>query len=380
MNCFSPYAALLGLLALLACESQQKQQPAALKPAAPAVPAGEAVVAPPQALLPMQRGYHRYVGTLGRQPVVLELMLDSWHSSGFYYTTTGLFRPLQPAYQTGHRNALELTESNSMAGDIPRSRWCFDQPMGPLLSGTWTTGTGQQPTPFALREDYADAVRYETLKETLLGHIGRDYNERLDTSRYEIEYLHLLGPDTLRPVLARLQCPWPAQRRRARQALDTDTTDGGHSYWVREQVNVTLNEAGLLACEKSGSFAVIGQRHDELSGSHPLYDLRTGHELNLPALLRPGALLALRQRITQQALLGTAYAPARWLAGKRLPLPETGFAVTPAGLEAFYSTTPQDEPYHEFTAKISWAELRPFLRPGTPLNRILAARGLRPAR
>ena len=142
---------------------------------------------------------------------------------------------------------------------------------------------------------------------------------------------------------------------------------------------MTLNEENLLACAQSSESSVISQRHGDYSGSHPVYDLRTGRRLNLLAQLRPGARLALRREITRQARLDTAYAPARYL-GKHelLPLPEQGFAVTPAGWEAFYETTPEDLPYYSFNASISWAALRPLLRPGTPFNRLLQVRGLRP--
>jgi len=160
------------------------------------------------------------------------------------------FRPGQP---------LLLTEADSARPQQPTGRWQATQPIGPVLAGTWH-GSAGQVLPFSLREDYTDgqghlmAVKYELLQEgdeapalaeREPGETRAAYRARTEalTCSSNRDYLHLLGPDTLRPALRRLQCPVPARRR---QQLREDL---GYPNGVelRNELTVSYNDYGLLS-------------------------------------------------------------------------------------------------------------------------------------
>ena len=382
---------LLSCLALAAsCEAPHSKQlprhPGSAAPRPTTAPVLEPIRTPrPQA---MQLGYHRYVGTVGGQPVVVELTVtvpsfpddipNNSECIGQYYDTRsgvvyglqsdGLFWPNHPLELIGGQDATGITR-----------RWCATQRFGPYLSGTCVSGSGRAPVPFLLRESYTGAVRYEVLREEVRGRVGRNYFGEPDSSIIITEHLHLLGPDTARPALAKLQCPRLARRQRARQALSaklTPTPEDMAAVYDRSTA-VMLNEADILACHEYLTESVVMKHRSEYSGRYRVFDLRTGQPLDVLAQLRPGGLQVLRQRITRQALRDTAaYARDYWMKDGRMPLPTDGFALTPAGWEADYSTTEDEEP-QAFQWQISWAELGPFLRPGSPLLRLVRARSER---
>jgi hypothetical protein len=199
-----------------------------------------------------------------------------------------------------------------------------------------------------------------------------------DTASVTLQYVHLLGRDTLRPALAQLQCPTPAQRQRAqyRLAAELTPTPDGFAAVYQETKWVTLNEADLLSYHVSLEESVTKKRHGEHTGEQVLLDLRTGRELDLLAQLRPGGLLALQRLLGHRALRDTAAAARQWLDKGLLEEPEEGFIVTPAGWEAAYNTAVEDEPFSAYSAVASWADLQPLLRADSPLQRLLKARGL----
>jgi hypothetical protein len=250
-----------------------------------------------------------------------------------------------------------------------------------VLSGTWQASAQGPPRPFALREDYIGAARFERLTEHTVG--GRGVNAFGDPARayIEVTYLHLLGSDTLRPALAQLQCPVPARRRRERRALDQVTGPQDMANIYSQSLDVTLNEQDLLACSTYTVEDVVDHRRAQHTWHNFVYDLRTGRAFGLLELLRPGADTTVQRLLTRQFRRGAPdYAALLQLDTELLPLPDEDFTLTPAGCEATYQTAPEDEPYYSHTVALTWAELRPLLRAGTPLNRLLVARGLPPVR
>ena len=333
---------------------------------------------PLPASAPKFLGYRRYEGTINGRPVVVEL-LPTWVAypgdfmceSSYYYLASGEASSLQVAYGWTTGQPLEFTTDD-------QQRWCATQGLGPTLSGTCLTRSGQPLGSFAWHESYAGAVRYEILEEVAPGRVGLDAFGEPDTAGVTLHYLHLLGPDTLRPALARLQCPRPAQRQRAQRQLAAELTPAPDDFAAvyQESKWVTLNEAELLSYHASLEESVMKKRHGEHSGQQVLLDLRAGREVDLLAQLRPGGLLALRRLLARQALRDTAAAARQWLDKGLMEEPEEGFVLTPAGWEAHYNTAIEDLPFSAYSVAASWAELQPLLRADSQLQRIIRARGL----
>ncbi|RZK47674.1 MAG: hypothetical protein EOO59_17620, partial [Hymenobacter sp.] len=214
-------------------------------------------------------GYHRYRGTVGGQPVTVELTIDSAREkpaqlscAGFYgydrHAAGGLVlsapRPYQP------RQPLVLTETDAAHANQPTGRWQAVQAAGPTLTGTWRSPAGRQ-LPFSLHEDYTDgqgqlmAVRYEVVyteatvpcrPEREADETKAAYRARIADSPhgYSQPFLHLLGSDTLRPSLQALQCPVPAERRQ--QIRKAAREDDGCTLHTAS-LHVDYNAYGLLA-------------------------------------------------------------------------------------------------------------------------------------
>jgi len=378
-------ALLAGLAAAIGCEpaATNRQTPTG----APAPPAAAPPLAPPVLPTAAQFGYRRYAGTVDGRPVLAEINLwqeenvyinEQWYptpkfSGYFYYRATGATGTLGEAHTFPPAQTLETWHSGIVGRYYERlAVLCADQPPGgPLLSG-WCRQPGQRRwLPVRLHESYADGVRYEILREE--SDTGDSRDDAPATGRVSREYLHLLGPDTLRPALARLQCPPPAARQRACRALLARI---GEFNTDEESLDVTLNEAELLACTVFW-IKESGPRYYIQSGYRRLFDLRTGRELRLLDQLRPGGRRQLQELLTRRALADTAYARHRdhWRHGPLLALPNEGFELTPQGWTACYGDpTPEDS--YGYGRALTWAEVRPLLRPNSPLQRLLRVRGL----
>lgn len=375
-------AALLAGLGTAGCETPPPQRPPARPPApvpAPTMPVPTAPdTLPPTAA---QRGHLRYRGTLASRPVQLELMMTTRDMPAPYppgsVDVGGVFRYLDsgealsigtPAYGLRASQPLEMDAWDARMGRAAPGLLCADQPVGPLLTGTFVLG--RQRVPFRVREDYSDCRRYEILTEETQGP-PETWHGETRSSTVTRDYLHLLGPDTLRPAWARMQCPPPAQRGRARAALAKRTNSG---TYLRQFVSVGLNEANLLAYEQEAREEWLGSRYYEATVRQVLYDLRTGRELNIMDQLRPGGRRQLAQLLNRQAMADTAYARNRdhWRpGGGPLPLPDGGFAVTPEGLVAGYAEHESEPEMYGYSQTIAWASLRPLLRPRSPLYQLL---------
>lgn len=382
-------ALLLGLAATAGCEAPTTRQKPATAPPAAAEPAPLPKPVPPPLPSAAQLGYHRYVGTVDGRPVLAEIRLwkalnaqawpDSvWEAeltSSFYYRATGQTDGLGSA-EWFHPDQWLETYGWHYEGQHDRRRvpiLCAEQPPGlPLLTG-WYYPDGQaQPVRVQLREDYTDGVRYELLEEASASPDTLDRDGYAVGGSVERVYLHLLGPDTLRPALARLQCPPPAARHRARLARS-------HAVFKPEfhsaYLEVTLNEAELLAYTYDERHEYeFSRNYDEITRCH-LLDLRTGRELSLVQQFRPGSLQRL---LTRQALADTALTQHRayWWSAGHLPLAAARLTIEPTGIRAFYREHESEEKQFHYDQYLSWAALRPLLRPGSPLHRLLRVRGL----
>lgn len=210
-------------------------------------------------------------------------------------------------------------------------------------------------------------LRYELLREAREG-AGCAGGPRLAVSH---TFLHLLGPDTLRPALRRLQCPGPAQRRalvqEESQALSCENEELGYD----SSVDVTFNAAGLLSLTVIES-SYSGGPYPNNSTTLTTYDLATGRPGPLAQWLRPGSEPALRRllaRAAQADSIGRALWPdsAPDLTG---PLPELG--LCPQGAFCLLGSLGAPHAVEQVRLLLPWATLRPYVRPGSPLARALA--------
>lgn len=334
-----------------------------------------------------QRGYHRYRGTLNGRLVQLDLTVTATTSPYAYAVGSadaeGFFRLLD----TGETLGIGTPHGFAASRPLETERWdnpwaktgrealCTDQPVGPVLTGT--CALGGRMVPFRVREDYSDCLRYEVLTEETQGPT-ETWHEETRASSVSRDYLHLLGADTLRPARARMQCPLPAQRGRARAALAKRTNSG---TYLRQFMWVRLNQAELLAYELEEREEWLGSRYYEATLHQVLYDLRTGRRLRIESQLRPGGWRRLHQLLIRQAMADTAYARHRdhWRPENGpLPLPDGGFAMVPEGLVASYAEHESEPAMYNYSQTISWAALRPLLRPASPLRRLIGAQAAAP--
>jgi hypothetical protein len=326
-----------------------------------------------------QRGYHRYRGLLGDRPVQLDLTVTVYPQPyasvagsanlewDFEYLDSNQPLGSSPSCTFPASQPLEIGWTDRSTSSQQERKLCTDQPVGPLLTGTYALG--RWLVPFRVQEDYSDCLRYEIVHEETVGPPIRHGEDTVQAS-VSREYLHLLGADTLRLARARMQCPWPAQRERVRQALAQRLESRTHS---NQFMDVQLNEANLLAYTLEEREESEGSRYYESHFRQVLYDLRTGRELRLFDQLRPGGRRQLLRLLHQQAMGDTARARNRdfWRKNGNLPLPDQGFTVTMGGLEAYYAEHESELDMHGYSQTIAWAALRPLLRPHSPLHRLL---------
>ena len=365
--------------------------PTAVPPAEQAVPC----VPERRRFSPVRRRLvlHRYVGTVGGEPATALL---SWYhpdsiTGSFYRHRRG------PEYGLtswpGRRGpVLAVVDDNIISvTSEPAGEWRLAGRPGVVLRGTWHDATGRHP--FVLRESYAGAVQAEV--RTLWLHGGRALAQAGQTCQVpynRLNYLYLPAPLAVAPAVRR--AIWQPLATRRRQMQHELTENDEQESVINE---LQLNDFGLLAYQvaRRGEYFVDG-RSDIWTDSF-LFDLVSGRPLSLASQLRPGYEVPLqhlfgqhlRQRYTalNQARQETwlweeAADPANSLPG----LPENiqngdtqGLFLTGAGLEARY---PASQLYldawqrGDIAVRVPYAELRPLVRPGTPLARMLRARGL----
>ncbi|MGI4870612.1 MAG: hypothetical protein ACRYFX_05470 [Janthinobacterium lividum] len=353
------------------------------------------------------RGYtcnYRYVGTLGEQPVVLELTGQQdeqgsgkygqpYYFGRYYFGWGGEKRDLS---SEGYRNdqplvLLETRIPHNMydsqdPNDMPSltGTWQALERLGPVLTGTWTDKATRRTTRFELHEDYTGAVRYEDLevrieaKETC-----RIPNHQVDGS-YEYYQRganwwgpHLLEPDTLRPAWQQLQCPVPRQIRQQLAGLLTHTDCNGKVYCMQKNKLLEYNGDGFVTCTDVWSTITAASQPSQHVEEHT-YDLTTGKECRIADWLRPDKLREVRQlaiRYFNSARNYAQEAPGKSPYSKeKLPdflLSSTGIAFRffPGANDSDGYSLMQHTP-----VTIPYAALSPYVQPGTPLARLVAAR------
>ena len=327
-------------------------------------------------------GYHRYRGTVGRLPVTVELNIergpahDSLRCEGsYYYNRRGGLLGLEAALRQPQAH-LVLVETPSQPNSPAQATWQAQQAPGPVLTGTWTSADGRRRLPFALREDYTGAVRYELLRETASG--AACQGRQLQASR---EYLHLLGPDTLRPGQRALQCPRPAQRRAQLRSELAELNCQAEEYGVDTDLFVTYNGDGLLS--------LIETTSEEHGGPYPngdntalTYDLATGRLVNVNGWLlekEKSTIAALFERHLRADSIGAPFAgesqPIGSEAGPQ-PVFMPEFGLNSEGLFCTLGQLGAPHVVQRVPITIPYAELRAYVRPNSPLARLITARQL----
>ena len=344
------------------------------------VAASAAPAAPPPGFTEQRRPAPRhYVGTVGGQPATAEFSWshpDSVSGRFYYWRGSTEYQITSPAGRGTQELvvAVEWPDSTQANG-----QWRLSRPPGPLLQGTWVAANGQRQ-PFVLREDYQGSARYELLASTLTMPIG----ERYQAPVYRHDFVHLLGPAARRLPLRRAQCPPKAGRQRFVRDFPHDG-----DVFCDYSIDVTLNEFQLLGYRTWGLVDPFeGQNDWEIT--YTLLDLTTGRELTLDSQLRPGYARPLRRLLGARVIASNALREGRnlgftpkWVQehGRRVllaPLPGqdpedmaygAGMGLTAQGLAVEYA-------YGTDVLLLPYRELRPLVRPGTPLARLLKARGL----
>lgn len=390
-----PLAGSLLVLSLLAaCESRR---PAALEAAAPptlapatsttSAPADTVAAAPDSARAepqppgpPLTATTRRYVGTVGPLPVVLALTVaDSVQGSYYYQGRGGRLRLRASRARTGQ--PLTLRETDPETGR-PTGRWQTRQPAGPVLSGSWHSPDGRRQLPFTLREDYAGAVRYAIQTYTQLlksGACGLSGDQQFVAS-LAWDKVQLLPPTSA--VAARVQRRLDQEKPALEVCVETTET-----------AEVTYNADFLLSIEWFRHEYAFNTPHPFGYYRHLTFDLRTGRPLALKELLRPGFELPLRRLLSERLRTDPGYADiyqgeiegdstqTRWPLGPDgqplVELPRTGYYLTPMGV-AFQYDTYEIAMYVDGPqlVEISYRDIRPLVRPGSPLARLLQRRGL----
>jgi hypothetical protein len=355
-------------------------------------------------------GYHRYRGMVGGQPVTVELTIGPEVGSSAALVCEGSYhydrhpagrlllsapRPFRP------RQALVLAETDAQR---PTGRWLAGQVVGASITGTWRSPTGQL-LPFSLREDYTDgrgqlmAVQYEVVEATAKLPCRPERKEEETTANYRARiasidhgysqsFLHLLGPDTLRPALRDLQCPVPAVRRQQVRAAAKED-DGCNLYMA--SLHVDYNAYGLLAWSESWTEEYEAGARPQHGMRSALYDLRTGHIITIEDVFKPSTDTLLQRLITQHILHddNSDIEPEPGLkvpvhAADLAPLPAAGLSMADKGVEFAYHIDEFDRlplllgGTTLFSVIVPFAELLPFLRPDSPVVRMLRERGLWP--
>ena len=318
----------------------------------------------------------RYVGLLGGRAIVVWLSVgDSLMGGSWYYRTGRQPHERQLTFRRRRGGQVLLVEEIKPTlptdADTITAEWQLRWPLGRVLAGQRRAAAGAGRQAVALREDYSQAVPYELLR--LTAHSNNHCDIALHSQQYySSEFVRVLSADSLR--LARWQAPPLAARRDSVQHwLQSESCQQ-----TSQSIDIMLNDYGLL------SYSVW--RNSYYYGAHPehdqegfIVDLRTGEEWLAEELLRPGTERALLKLLARH--LRHDYPEMteedHWDWEGVPPLPSS-FTLTPTGLCAGYGdyALAAYSASYANTTTIPYAELRPLVRPGTPLARMLRARGL----
>jgi hypothetical protein len=307
---------------------------------------------------------HRYVGTVGGQPATAELQ---WHNpdsiSGRFYL-----------HRAGVEYSWDCARRNKGArvfdfGDDGQWR-LSGQPGGATLRAIWHKSGRRQVV--AMRESYAGAVRYGMRRMLFV-----EISDTTAGPAYELEasierdFLTLPAPATVRPSLRRLLNPGPKARLRQLTHVEESNSVASHRLTVR------LNGFGLFSYQACDFSRQTGGTPD-VGFESTLLDLATGRPITVESQLQRGYELPLQRLIMQHVLHGPEFDEQDrkrlvddWGNTHLADYPDMDLGLTATGLEAVYW-----QPMYPASVLIPYRELRPLVRPGTQLARMLAARGM----
>jgi len=349
------------------------------------------------------------VGTVDGQPAtaLLEWPTTLGGISGTFYLHRGgptCTLDLAEAMPQGKRPARLVLQVGDPASAGGRSEWCLTGWPGAVLRGTWHDTTGNHPV--LLRESYAGAVRANVQLLKLVG--GQPYRPQYGAGEcrwgsYKYAYLQFAGPWAVAPALRRSLGPPPAVvRRRVRAAFS-------HSYdEERLLTKFLLNDFNLLSYQVARHSTFVSDEHGDSWTESYLFDLTTGRRLTVASQLRPGYGPRLNRLIERHLLHddqfdfinkdhratwyeqdSTRQTSSQEAPPKANPQNEgdpSELSLTGSGLEMMYIGSDIFDPSSQedylrfgrstYIIDISYRELRPLVRPGTPLARMLWARGL----
>ncbi|MDO7847326.1 hypothetical protein Q5H92_13215 [Hymenobacter sp. M29] len=355
-----PAAAQAGPAAPAAAKASAEtvQLPAPAHPAdtEPVEPVWRVVNSPARRVLQV----HRYVGTIGGQPATAELQWyhpDSIMGS-FYLHQTGPAYRLEGIRQKPGPIVLTVDAADY---DVIGQWHLQSRPGTAVLNARWRDGHRQRTV--ALRESYVGAVRYG---------VRTSFYSADSAGSILQDFLTLPFPTSVHPRLRPLLNPGPQARIQLMNEAREDLCD------ATNRLSVLLNDFGLfsyrLAFESRQTDGHGGRKDDQTSF---LFDLVSGRPLAVESQLRPSYELPLRRLLAKQlpadAKENLCLAYITHDDPTLAELPDIDMCLTATGLEATYGAAQVCGPQ---TLHVSYRELRPLVRPGTPLARMLAARGL----
>lgn len=313
----------------------------------------------------------RYVGTIAGQPATAELQWltpDSITGSFYLHRTS-------TTYSLGYERkrpgpvVFRVFEDGYAEEPVPSHWRLTTRPGHPTLRATWHQGRRRRVV--LLRESYAGAVRYgvRTMYLVDLRDSTAGLRKGVDAA-VRGEFLQLPAPATVRPVLRPLLNPGPKARRAQLDSLCEGLTTAAY------QLTVRLNGFGLFSYQYRDYSRMIDSSPD-VSFESTLLDLAAGQPLTIESQLRPDYELPLRRLFTQHFRHDPKFADKQewfkksWKDPRLVELPDQDMCLTAAGLEGVFW-----QPLYPDAVLIPYTELRPLVRPGTPLARMLQARGL----
>jgi hypothetical protein len=304
---------------------------------------------------------YRYVGTVDGQPATAELR---WYNPDSITGSFYLYRP-ETAYRLeGIRQKQGPMVLTVDAGDYAAmgGRWYLrSRPGTAVLNARWRDGHRRRTV--ALRESYAGAVRYGVRTVFYTG--GADGSILQD-------FLTLPYPASVHARLRPVLNPGPRARIQFMNEAREDECDATNRLYV------LLNDFGLfsyqLVFESRQTDGHGGRKDDQTSF---LFDLVSGRPLTVESQLRTDYEMPLRRLLARQlppdAKDNLCLTYITHDDPTLAELPDWDMQLTTTGLEATYGAAQVCGPQ---TLHIPYRELRPLVRPGTPLARMLAARGL----
>jgi hypothetical protein len=304
---------------------------------------------------------HRYVGTVGGRPATAELQ---WYTTDsitgrFYLHQSGTSYSLRYSKKRPGPVSLGVMEEG-YPEESAQGQWRLAGRLGrAVLQAAWHNGHRTQAV--ILRESYTGAVRYGMRNRLLVD----------GTASVLCNFFVLPAPASVRPSLHSLLSPGPKSQLRQLRNLTEGLTAVTHT------LNVRLNDFGLFSYQTCHYSRMVDSTPD-IGFESTLLDLTTGRPLTIASQLRPGYELPLRRLLTKHFLHDPEFDQddrARltrdWDNPALADFPDMDLGLTETGLDAFYW-----QPMYPANVLIPYPELRPLVRPGTPLARMLAARKL----